>query len=94
MQTATNIEMNLTARDVSGQRAFAVKRLAAQSSVSDLVARLVARLGLPVENKTGKPTVYRAFLEREARHLHGSELVADSLQTDDELVIQPDIQAG
>ena len=94
MQALTNIEMNLTARDVSGQRAFSVKRLAAQSSVGDLIARLVGRLGLPTKDDVGRPTVYRAFLEREARHLHGSELVTDSLRTDDKLVIQPDVQAG
>jgi hypothetical protein len=93
MSTAT-LDMQLTARDVSGQRAFSVKRLAAESSVGELVRRLVGKLGLANQDSSGRPTVYRAYLEREGRHLHGSELVADSLRTQDSLVIQPDIQAG
>lgn len=90
----TNLDLSLTARDVSGQRAFALRRLPAQSSVGDLVRKLVGRLGLTTEDAGGRPTTYRAFLQREGRHLHASERVADTLRPDDELVIQPDIQAG
>jgi hypothetical protein len=42
----------------------------------------------------GHPIPYTARLEREGRHLHDSELVAEILQPDDELVLQPKINAG
>jgi hypothetical protein len=42
----------------------------------------------------GRPLEYRARLEREGRQLHGSELVRDVLETDDELVLTPAIHAG
>jgi len=94
MTAATMQDMKITATDVSGQRAFSLKRLAPESSVSELVRKLVGKLDLASEDANGEPTVYRAFLEREGRHLLGSERAADTLQPDDKIVLTPDIQAG
>ena len=39
--------LNITARDVTGQRTYAVKDLPADTTVQDLVRGLIARMGLP-----------------------------------------------
>ena len=49
---------------------------------------------LPQMDAHGRPLTYQVRLEREARHLHGSELIGEALQTDDRLVLQPNIDAG
>ena len=45
-------------------------------------------------DRAGQPVSYDARLDREARHLHRSELVGDSLQPDDHLILHPRIMAG
>lgn len=94
MNSTMTIDLNLTARDVSGQRAFSLKRYASDGTISELVRKLVTRLGLATADSAGRPHLYRAYLDREARHLHGSELVGDSLQENDALVLQPEVMAG
>lgn len=94
MNSTMSLDLNLTARDVSGQRAFSLRRYAADGTIAELVRKLVTRMGLATEDSAGRPHLYRAFLDREARHLHGSELVGDSLQENDELVLHPQVQAG
>ncbi len=94
MNSPMTLDLNLTARDVSGQRAFSLRRYAGDGTIAELVRKLVTRMGLATEDSSGRPHLYRAFLDREARHLHGSELVGDSLKENDELVLQPEVQAG
>ena len=49
---------------------------------------------LPEADAHGQPLTYHARLEREGRHLHGSEIIGEALQSDDRLVLQPNIDAG
>lgn len=87
-------KLKLTARDATGQRKFAVNDLPRDTTVQELVSRLVARMGLPAEDSTGTPQAFHAFLERDGRHLHSSEAVGDALRDEDEIVLHPDVQAG
>jgi hypothetical protein len=80
--------------DVSGQRTANATSVPSDSTVGELVKALLKRMGLIQHDAIGQPLTYRARLEREGRHLHGSELVRDSLENGDELVLQPHINAG
>lgn len=86
--------LHLKARDVAGQRPYSVSNVRPEATVSELIRGLVSKMGLHARDSSGRPHAYHAFLEREGRHLHGSETVGEVLQNGDELVMQPDIQAG
>lgn len=94
MSNSATMALDLVARDVSGQHRFAVKRFTRDATVSELVKQLVGKMGLTTQDSQGRTHAYRAFLDREARHLNGSELVGDALSPADEIVLQPDISAG
>jgi hypothetical protein len=86
--------VNLLAQDVSGQKKVRVSDVSGDSTVRELVRGLLTRMRLVDKDAGGRPIEYRARLEREGRHLHDSELVSDALQSDDQLVLQPKINAG
>ena len=94
MTSVLESTLNLTARDATGQRRFAVRDVRSDTRVQDLVRGLVARMGLPAEDSTGTPQSFHAFLERDGRHLQSSEAVGEALRDEDEIVLHPDIQAG
>lgn len=94
MSTSATDSLNLVARDVTGQRTFKVNHFSAEMTVSDLIRDVVPRMGLVSPGAPRELAVFRAFLERESRHLHGGERVGDSLREADEITLQPDIQAG
>jgi len=91
---AVATKLNLTARDVSGQRRFQLREVRADTTVHELLSNLVQRLGLPARDSVGAPQAFHAFLERDGRHLRSSEAVGEALRNDDELVLHPDVQAG
>ena len=86
--------VNLLAQDVSGQKKVRVSDVSGDSTVRELVRGLLTRMRLVDKDVGGRPIEYRARLEREGRHLHDSELVSDALQSDDQIVLQPKINAG
>ena len=88
--------MSLQACDVSGQKRVNVAGVPGDSSetVGEFVRRLVPKMRLPERDVEGRPLTYHARLEREGRHLNASEVVGDSLQEGDQLVLQPVIMAG
>jgi len=52
-------------------------------------------LGIPRnEPGTGRSLTYRAMLPREGRHLRPNERIGDSLEENDVVVLQPNIDAG
>jgi hypothetical protein len=85
--------IRVTVRDVSGQ-----KRAAAEAppgaTVGEWSRRLLERMHLPASDAEGRPLNYHVRLEREGRHLHSAESVGDAVRENDELVLQPKIQAG
>jgi len=86
--------MNLLASDVSGQRSAAIKNVAGDVSVGELVRGVLAKMKLPQNDSGGNPLAYHALLEREGRHLQDSELVGEALKPNDRIVLQPNIDAG
>lgn len=94
MNAVADLTLNITARDTSGQRTYAVRNLRADTTVQELIRGLVPRMGLPPEDSTGMPQAFHAFLERDGRHLRSSETIGDALRDEDEIVLHPDVQAG
>lgn len=94
MSTAVAAKLNLTARDITGQKEFAVRDLPIDTSVQELVQSLVMRMSLPERDSTGTQQAFHAYLDRDGRHLHASETVGEVLREADEIVIHPDVQAG
>lgn len=91
---ATTTTLDLRARDLSGQRRYALRAVPRERTVAELVKDLIGRMNLVDTDGAGRPLAYRARLDREGRQLHGAERVGDALQSDDELVITPFIYAG
>ncbi len=94
MGAVVSMKLNLTARDASGQRRFAVRDVRSDTTVQELIHGLTPRMGLPAEDSTGMPQAFHAFLERDGRHLRSSETIGEALKNDDEIVLHPDVQAG
>ena len=90
----TAASLNFMALDVSRQKKVRVSDISGDSTVRELVRGLLKRMRLVDKDTNGRPIDYRARLEREGRHLHDSELVSDALHPDDEIVLQPKINAG
>jgi len=84
----------LEVSDVSGQKRMTVDEFGEGATVGELVERLLAELDLVREDGEGRPLSYHARLEREGRHLHAAEMVGDALKSGDQLVLQPNIDAG
>ncbi len=79
--------------DMSGQKSFRARGIAPDSTVGEMVASLLSRMGL-VEKVDGLPLSYAARLDREGRQLNASERVSDALREDDQLTLTPSIDAG
>jgi hypothetical protein len=90
----TSTRFGISATDVTGQNVVNVNALDREMSVSELMEMLVPRMNLPRVGNGGRPLTYHARLEREGRHLHGSEIVEDALQDGDRIMLQPTIEAG
>ena len=94
MTTSTSTVGLLEVSDVSGQHYETFEDVDGEASVGELIDALLSELELTTEDRSGRPLTYRARLEREGRHLHASERVGDALQNGDQLVLQPNIDAG
>jgi hypothetical protein len=86
--------LDLEAIDVTGQRRKRLLGYPADATVRDLVGDLVDQMELSRSNSAGAPVVYHGRLQREARHLHSSEIVGEALQTGDVISLHPKINAG
>ena len=94
MAEAAAMTMGFRVSDVSGQNTVRASGVPRSSTVSEMLDGLLAKMGLARIDSEGRPLNYQARLEREGRHLHGSERVGDALQEDDELTLAPNIDAG
>lgn len=91
-ETRTERTINLNVTDVSRQRRFTAQ-VDVDAPVSAALADVVAMMDLPA-NDASQQATWTARLDREARQLHGSEIVGDALVEDDTIVLQPEINAG
>lgn len=80
--------------DISGQHAMNVRDFDAKATVGEMVRHLTQKLGLSTLDPNGRQYTYQARLQREGRHLHASESIADALREGDQVVLQPSINAG
>ena len=94
MAEAMTATLDIHARDVTGQKRFSISDIPVEQTVGEFVKSLIGRLTLVDRDHEGRPLEYRARLEREGRQLHGSELLRDALENDDEIVLTPWISAG
>ena len=86
------IDLEMT--DLTGQRRIRIEGYDREARVRDLVRDVVDRMGLSATDSAGTPVVYRGRLKRESRHLHESEVVGEALQSDDVVMLLPNIDAG
>jgi hypothetical protein len=94
MAQAATMTMGLRVSDMSGQKTVRASAVPLSSTIGELVQGLLVKMGLARNDVDGRPLQYYARLERQGRHLNGSEVVGDALQEDDELTLSPNIDAG
>ena len=94
MGDATAMSLGLRVSDVSGQKTVRASSIPVSATVGEIVDGLLAKMGLARIDAQGRPLNYYARLEREGRHLNGSETVGEALQEGDELTLTPNIDAG
>lgn len=94
MATATILDFDLYAKDVTKQKKVKVSNVESDTTVRELVNGLVEKMKMMETDMQGRPLHYRARLEREGRHLLDSEFVRDALLPDDEIVLHTKINAG
>jgi hypothetical protein len=80
--------------DVTGQKVLAVSGMPDDVTVSELIQGLVGRMQLAQNDVSGRLLSYHARLDREGRHLQGSERVAEAVRPGDRVVLQPNVDAG
>ena len=86
--------LDLFASDLTGQKSMRISGIPPEWQVSELVPRLLQRMGLIREDAQGHPLSYRARLDREGRNLAGSELVGDVIESGDSVTLAPEIFAA
>jgi len=86
--------LDLKVSDVSEQKQANVENVPPETTVGEMVQALLDDLRLPQQDPSGRPLNYHVLLPREGRHVHASERVGTALRTGDELVLQPNIDAG
>ncbi len=80
--------------DVTGQKVVDVRDVPSDATIGEMIDGLLPRMNMPRNDSGGRLLAYQARLDREARHLHASEVVGDALQAHDRVVLQPEINAG
>jgi len=85
---------NLSAADTTGQKFVRLQEVPLTFTIGEMTDDLLPRMRLNQVDHAGNPVRYQLHLEREARHLHSSELVGEALQEADHLVLHPRIVAG
>ena len=94
MPTTAQKDLRLHVRDTSGQREAHPDDVSGEATVAEFVERMVKQMRLAPVDSAGRSLVYQALNQREGRHLHGSERVSEAVESDDVVVLQPNIDAG
>jgi hypothetical protein len=85
---------NITATDLTGQKRVRARRVPIDSTMGDFVQGLLPRLQLPSQDSAGRTLTYHARVDRLGRHAHASEMVGEVLVPNDQVTLQPNIDAG
>jgi hypothetical protein len=94
MSATVVTEAGFEVSDVTGQKVLAVSNVPDDVTINDLIKGLTERMRLPPTDAAGRPVSYHARLDREGRHLQGTERVRESVQPGDRVVLQPNVDAG
>ncbi len=86
--------LDLHVTDASKQRQAHPDDLASDSTVSELIDRMVRQMRLEQSDIAGRPLVYQLLHEKQGRHLHASERLGSVVEAGDQLVLHPEIDAG
>jgi len=89
-----DLGIGLTVSDVSGQKMKKVNKVPPDATIGELIQGLLAQMQLPQNDVAGRPLRYQARLDREGRHLQPSELVGEALRHGDNVMLQPNVDAG
>ncbi len=92
--SANTATMQLTISDVTRQKVRSIENVSTQATTAELVHAFIDDLNMPRNDPAGRSLTYRALNRREARHLRPDERLGDSVQNNDWLVIQPNVDAG
>jgi hypothetical protein len=88
------MERQFEVSDVSGQKVINVSHVPSDATVREVVQEVVVKMRLPPNDAEGRPFAYHMRLDREGRHLLGSERIAEAVQSGDRVVLQPNVDAG
>lgn len=94
MSATAVAETGFEVSDVTGQKVLAVSNVPDDVTINDLIQGLRERMRLPPNDAAGRPVSYHARLDREGRHLQGTEKVRESVRPGDRVVLQPNVDAG
>ena len=84
----------LEVSDITGQKRAEVRGAPSDATVDELIQGLLSDMKINRIDSEGRPLNFQVRLEREGRHLLGSERLGDAVRNGDELVLQPNIDAG
>ena len=93
-ETGLRDSFAVNVQDVSGQKKVRAAGISPDMTVGELVQGLIPQMRLSGSDGDGRPVSYHVRSDREGRHLRQNELVGDVLEPDDDIVLQPNIQAG
>lgn len=95
MTTKTSVRtISVEISDLSRQKRLKKSQVDVSMSVGELIESVLGPLRLSPLDSVGRSLTYRAFRERDGRHLHAAEKIGDAIQDNDRLTLQPNIDAG
>jgi hypothetical protein len=89
-----NKTVSFEVRDVSGQKAAAVKGCPVDASVGEVVPSLLAMMHLPPNDDEGNPVSHTLRRDRDGAILHEADVVGNVIEQGERCVLQPSIDAG
>jgi hypothetical protein len=87
-------QLRLQVSDVTGQKIYLAEGVQADTTVDELLRQLVPELRMPRTDVAGRPLAYQLRHDGEGRHLHSAERIGDAVQSDAQVTILPNIDAG
>ena len=85
-------KIKLYVQDTTGQREC-LADVDTDATWGETMNSILVSMALP-RNNPSTGTIWAGRLEREGRHLHASEVVGQSLQDNDRIVLQPELVAA
>ncbi len=92
-QTAMR-ELNLKFSDVQNRNNSRVDEVPVDTTVAELVELVTSQMQFPRNDVSGRPLVYKARRERGGTKLQGDELAVEAFEPRDEVILEPNVEAG